>query len=32
MQGNDGGESGVDDDFLARGFSNIGAWIIGRNM
>jgi hypothetical protein len=23
---------GVDDDFTARGFDNIGAWIIGRNM
>jgi dihydrofolate reductase len=28
----DGGETGVDDDFVARGFGNIGAWIIGRNM
>ncbi len=32
MQGNDGGTSGVDDDFMARGFANIGAWILGRNM
>ena len=24
--------TGLDDDFAARGFSNIGAWIIGRNM
>ena len=32
MQGNEGGESGVDDDFIARGFANIGAWILGRNM
>ncbi len=32
MIGNDGGESGVDDDFMARGFANVGAWIIGRNM
>ena len=32
MHGNDGGTTGVDDDFAARGFSNIGAWIIGRNM
>src|SRR5436190_8233083 len=32
MQGNEGGESGVDDDFTARGFANIGAWILGRNM
>ena len=27
-----GGETGVDDDFMARGFANIGAWILGRNM
>jgi len=32
MFGQDGGASGVDDDFVARGFDNIGAWIIGRNM
>jgi dihydrofolate reductase len=32
MIGEDGGETGVDDDFIARGFENIGAWIIGRNM
>lgn len=30
--GNDGGESGLDDDYAARGFANIGAWILGRNM
>ncbi len=30
--GNDGGETGIDDDFAARGFQNIGAWILGRNM
>jgi dihydrofolate reductase len=29
---NDSGETGVDDDFAARGFQNIGAWILGRNM
>ena len=29
MVGEDGGETGVDDDFVARGFDNIGAWIIG---
>jgi hypothetical protein len=23
---------GVDNDFAARGFRNIGAWILGRNM
>ena len=27
----DGGATGVDDDFAARGFQNIGAWILGRN-
>lgn len=26
------GETGVDDDFAARGFENVGAWILGRNM
>ena len=26
------GTTGVDDDFAARGFQNIGAWILGRNM
>ena len=26
------GETGLDDDFAARGFQNIGAWILGRNM
>jgi dihydrofolate reductase len=26
------GREGVDDDFAARGFANLGAWIIGRNM
>ena len=30
--GNDGGATGVDDDFAQRGFRNIGAWILGRNM
>ena len=30
--GVDGGETGVDDDFAARGFENVGAWILGRNM
>jgi dihydrofolate reductase len=28
----DAGEAGIDDDFAARGFENIGAWIMGRNM
>jgi len=30
--GKDGGTTGVDDGFAARGFENIGAWILGRNM
>jgi len=30
--GNEGGSTGVDDKFTARGFENIGAWIMGRNM
>jgi dihydrofolate reductase len=30
--GDQGGRSGVDDDFAARGFANLGAWIMGRNM
>jgi dihydrofolate reductase len=30
--GSAGGSTGVDDDFVARGYSNIGAWIMGRNM
>jgi dihydrofolate reductase len=32
MTGKDGGSTGIDDDFAARGFKNVGAWIIGRNM
>jgi dihydrofolate reductase len=32
MTGRDGGETGVDDVFMARGIANIGAWIMGRNM
>jgi dihydrofolate reductase len=28
----DGGTTGVDNDFAARGFQNVGAWILGRNM
>lgn len=32
LQGANGGESGVDDDFAARGFEGVGAWILGRNM
>jgi dihydrofolate reductase len=30
--GRDDGTTGIDDDFAARGFQNIGAWILGRNM
>jgi dihydrofolate reductase len=30
--GNDDGETGRDDDIAARGFRNVGAWILGRNM
>jgi dihydrofolate reductase len=30
--GADGGTTGVDDDFAARGFKDVGAWILGRNM
>ena len=30
--GKDDGTTGVDDDFAARGFRNVGAWILGRNM
>ena len=32
MHGGDGGATGVDDGFVARGFEGIGAWIMGRNM
>ena len=30
--GADGGETGIDDDFIERGFDGVGAWILGRNM
>ncbi len=30
--GKEGGTTGPDDDFAARGIANIGAWILGRNM
>ncbi len=30
--GSDGGSAGIDEDFAARRFQNIGAWILGRNM
>jgi dihydrofolate reductase len=32
MFGAEGGSNGTDDEFAARGFENIGAWILGRNM
>ena len=32
MFGQDGGATGIDDQFAKRGFDNIGAWILGRNM
>jgi dihydrofolate reductase len=32
MFGSKGGTTGIDDDFAARGFDKIGAWILGRNM
>jgi dihydrofolate reductase len=32
MTGAGDGTTGVDEDFAARGFDNIGAWILGRNM
>jgi dihydrofolate reductase len=32
MHGSGVGETGIDDDFTARGFANIGSWILGRNM
>jgi dihydrofolate reductase len=32
MFGQDGGATGIDDDFAARAMANIGAWILGRNM
>jgi len=32
MFGQGDGTTGVDDNFAARGFENVGAWILGRNM
>jgi dihydrofolate reductase len=32
MYGDEGGTTGKDDEFAVRGFENIGAWIMGRNM
>jgi dihydrofolate reductase len=32
MGGQEGGSTGVDNEIVAKGFANIGAWIMGRNM
>ncbi|WP_119391008.1 dihydrofolate reductase family protein [Taklimakanibacter lacteus] len=32
MLGKQDGKTGIDEDFAKRGFENIGAWILGRNM
>lgn len=32
MSGKEDGETGIDEDFAARSFENVGAWIMGRNM
>ncbi len=32
MHGNGSGTTGIDEDFTTRGFRDIGAWIMGRNM
>lgn len=32
LQGQEGGETGVDDGFAQKGFEGVGAWILGRNM
>jgi dihydrofolate reductase len=32
MYGDVGGDTGIDDEFTSRGFENLGAWIMGRNM
>lgn len=32
VMGQEGGTTGIDDVFAARGFENLGAWILGRNM
>lgn len=32
LHGRETGETGIDNDFAACGFQNIGAWIMGRNM
>lgn len=32
MIGKEGGTTGIEEEFAVRGFNNIGAWILGRNM
>ncbi len=32
MMGKPGGETGMDNDLVLRGFENVGAWILGRKM
>jgi dihydrofolate reductase len=32
MHGQSGGTRGIDNDFAAQSFANVGAWILGRNM
>jgi dihydrofolate reductase len=32
MHGGEGGSTGIDNDIALRGFENVGAWILGRNM
>lgn len=32
MHDDGAGETGIDDDFIARGFAQVGAWVLGRNM
>ena len=32
MTGEGGGTTGIEEEFAVRGFENIGAWILGRNM
>jgi dihydrofolate reductase len=32
MHGQGEGSTGIDEDFAARSFANVGAWILGRNM
>ena len=32
MHGNEGGETGIDDELAAEGLAGFGAWILERNM